>query len=69
MQQTETSSGKIVQSVEDMQRVSRATAEQTQTVAAATEEQAASMEEIASSSRSLANLAEELQVAVSRFKV
>ena len=69
IEQTVNGSGRIVHAVDDMQRVSRDTAEQTQTVAAATEEQAASMEEIASSSRSLAHLAEELQVAVSRFKV
>ena len=69
IEQTVTGSGRIVHAVDDMQKVSRDTAEQTQTVAAATEEQAASMEEIASSSRSLAHLAEELQVAVSRFKV
>lgn len=69
IEQTVSGSGRIVHAVDDMQRVSRDTAEQTQTVAAATEEQAASMEEIASSSRSLAHLAEELQVAVSRFKV
>lgn len=69
MRQTVAGSQKIVKAVEDMQVVSKATSEQTQTVAAATEEQAASMEEIASSSRGLALLAEELQVAVSRFKV
>ncbi|WP_018702116.1 methyl-accepting chemotaxis protein [Anaeromusa acidaminophila] len=69
IEQTVNGSGRIVHAVEDMQTVSRGTADQTQTVAAATEEQAASMEEIASSSRSLAHLAEELQVAVSRFKV
>ena len=69
IEQTVSGSGRIVRAVDDMQNVSRDTAEQTQTVAAATEEQAASMEEIASSSRSLAHLAEELQVAVSRFKV
>lgn len=69
IEQTVSGSGRIVHAVDDMQNVSRDTAEQTQTVAAATEEQAASMEEIASSSRSLAHLAEELQVAVSRFKV
>ena len=69
MRQTVAGSRKIVKAVEDMQHVSKATSEQTQTVAAATEEQAASMEEIASSSRGLAHLAEELQVAVSRFKV
>ncbi|WP_027937749.1 methyl-accepting chemotaxis protein [Anaeroarcus burkinensis] len=69
IEQTVSGSGRIVHAVDDMQNVSRDTAEQTQTVAAATEEQAASMEEIASSSRSLALLAEELQVAVSRFKV
>ena len=69
IEQTVSGSGRIVCAVDDMQNVSCDTAEQTQTVAAATEEQAASMEEIASSSRSLAHLAEELQVAVSRFKV
>ena len=40
-----------------------------QTVSAATEEQAASMEEIASSSHALANLAQNLQTAVNKFRV
>jgi methyl-accepting chemotaxis protein len=62
-------SQQIVASVEGIDRISKDIAAQTQTVSAATEEQAASMEEIATSSQALAKLAEELQRAVSKFKV
>ncbi|MPL67864.1 Methyl-accepting chemotaxis protein McpB [bioreactor metagenome] len=62
-------SQQIVSSVRDIDGISKATAEQTQTVSAATEEQSAAMEEIAASSQSLSKMADELQTAVTRFKI
>lgn len=62
-------SQQIVMSTRDIDNISKATAEQTQTVSAATEEQSATMEEIASSSHMLAKLAEELTLAVRKFKI
>jgi methyl-accepting chemotaxis protein len=60
-------SQQIVAAVREIEGVSKGTAAQSQNVSAATEEQSASMEEIAAASQALARLAEELQVAVSRF--
>ena len=59
----------IVGAVDDIDEVSRATAENTQTISAAAEEQSASSEEIASASHSLADLATELQNATNQFKI
>lgn len=59
----------VVNSVQDIDDESRKAAEQTQTISAATEEQSASIEEIASSSQHLAKMAEELQVAIGKFKI
>ena len=63
------SSQQIVTSIKEIDGQSKAAVGQAQMVSAATEEQAASMEEITSSSQSLAMLAQELQTAVSRFRV
>ncbi|SHI92978.1 methyl-accepting chemotaxis protein [Propionispora hippei] len=62
-------SQQIVESVSQIENLSRKTAGEAQTVSAASEEQSASMEEIASSSQSLANLATELRDSVSKFQV
>lgn len=62
-------SQQIVESVNQIDNLSKRAAEESQTVSAATEEQSASMEEIASSSQSLAKLAMDLQEAVSSFRV
>lgn len=62
-------SQQIVYSVRDINRLSNAAADEAQTVSAATEEASASMEEIASSSQSLTRMAQELQEAVSKFRV
>jgi methyl-accepting chemotaxis protein len=59
----------IVDSVHDIDGISKAAASQAQTVSAATEEQSATMEEIAASSQVLSKMAEELMGAVSNFKV
>ncbi|WP_371372654.1 methyl-accepting chemotaxis protein [Sporomusa aerivorans] len=62
-------SKQIVASVEGIGIISKETAAQAQSVSAATEEQSASMEEIAASSQGLAELAQKLQKAVSKFSV
>ena len=54
---------------EQIGQVLEGAAAQAQNVSAATEEQSASMEEIAASSQALAKLAQDLQVAVSRFRI
>lgn len=59
----------IVASVAGIGVISRETAAQSQSVSAATEEQSAAMEEIAASSQGLAELAQKLQAAVSKFSV
>ncbi len=69
IQQMAGSSQQIVASVKEIDGHSKTAVGQAQTVSAATEEQAASMEEITSSSQSLAMLAQDLQTAVSRFRV
>jgi methyl-accepting chemotaxis protein len=62
-------SDQISISMGQLDKISKDTAEQTQTVSAATEEQSASMEEIATSSQVLARMAEELQEAVGKFSL
>ncbi len=62
-------SQQIVGSVKKIDLLSKSSASEAQSVSAAAEEQLASMEEIASSSQALAKLAEDLQVAVAKFKV
>ncbi|MBP2636416.1 MAG: hypothetical protein H6Q72_2323 [Firmicutes bacterium] len=69
IRQMVTGSQKIVDSVHDINVISKEAAGQTQTVSAASEEQSATMEEIASSSQALAKMAEELTIAVSKFKI
>jgi len=69
MQQMASGSQHVVISVKQIDEYSKASVGQAQTVSAATEEQSASMEEIASSSQSLAKLAQDLQTAVSHFRV
>ena len=62
-------SQKIVESVNKIDQLSKKSTEEAQGVSAATEEQLASMEEIATSSRTLAGLAQELQTAVTKFRI
>jgi len=69
IQQMAGGSQQIVVSVKEIDGYSKTTVEQAQTVSAATEEQSASMEEIASSSQALAQLAQDLQVAVAKFSL
>jgi len=59
----------IVFSIEEINTISRGTSTESENVSAATEEQSASMHELSSASQALAKLAQELQHAVSIFKV
>lgn len=56
-------------SVDEIARIAQISAENTQNVASASEEQLASMEEIATSASALSQMAEDLQLHVSQFKV
>lgn len=67
--QVASGSQQIVASVRTIETISRSAAGEAQTVSAATQEQSASMEEIASASEALAMLAQDLQAAVSKFRV
>ena len=58
----------IVEAVDSIDSVSRDTANKTQTISSSTEEQSASNEEIAAAAHSLAQLAEEMNNEVSKFK-
>ena len=69
IEQMATGSQQIVGSVKKIDDLSKKSAEEAETVSAATEEQLASMEEITTSSRALATLAQELQTAVSKFRI
>ncbi|HWR42380.1 methyl-accepting chemotaxis protein [Sporomusa sp.] len=69
IEQVEGVSRQIVNSVKRIDDLSKAVAGEAQTVSAATEEQSASMEEIASSSQALAKLAQDLQIAVGKFRI
>ncbi len=59
----------LVDSIRGINNISSENAAETRNVSAATEEQLASIQEIASSSQSLAKLAENLQTAISGFKL
>ena len=56
-------------SIQQIDQLTANAAGEVQVVSAATEEQSASMEEIASSSQSLAKMAQDLQGAVSKFRI
>ncbi len=62
-------SQQIATAMGNINQVSQAAAAQAQNVSAVTEEQAAFMEELAVSSQTLAQMAHELQLAVSKFKI
>ncbi|WP_245867754.1 Methyl-accepting chemotaxis protein McpA [Sporomusa silvacetica DSM 10669] len=69
IQQMATGSQQIVSSVRNIDDLSKKSAGEAQSVSAATEEQLASMEEISTSSRELATLAQDLQAAVTKFRI
>ncbi|SDF00227.1 methyl-accepting chemotaxis protein [Sporomusa acidovorans] len=62
-------STQVLASMKEIEIICREIAGQTQSISAATEEQSASMEEIASSSHHLAQLAEELQATINKFRM
>lgn len=59
----------VVNSVQEIDKMSKNVASEAETVSAATEQQAASMHEIADASQSLAVMAQDLQEAIGKFKV
>ena len=59
----------IVQSVDSIDKASRATDQRTQAISSDTETQSASNEEIAAAAQALSHLAEDMQVAIGKFKV
>lgn len=59
----------IISAVDNIERASRKTVDQTMTISNATREQSAAMEEIAGSSQSLAQMAGELQNIIGSFKI
>ena len=62
-------SQRIVTSVEEIDGAAKKTAGQAENISAAAEQQSAGMEEIASSSRALAQLAQEMNLAISTFRI
>jgi methyl-accepting chemotaxis protein len=62
-------SQRIDSSVKNIDAISRVSTDESQMVSAAAEEQLASMDEISSASQSLAQMAQELQAAISVFKI
>ncbi len=62
-------SQRIVNSVEEIDSAAKKTAGEAGNISAAAEEQSAGMEEIASSSRALAQLAQEMNTAISKFRI
>ena len=62
-------SQRIVTSVEEIDGAAKKTAGQAENISAAAEQQSAGMEEIASSSRALAQLAQEMNLAISKFRI
>lgn len=69
LQQLATGSQQIVDSVRKIDEISKKSADQFQSVSAVTEEQLSSMEEIADSSQALSTLAQDLQIAVAKFRI
>lgn len=59
----------IVSAIKQIENISKDNLGQSQNVSAATEEQSASVEQIASASQSLAGMAQDLQIAVGKFRV
>ena len=62
-------SQRIVNSVEEIDVAAKKSAGQAENISAAAEQQSAGMEEIASSSRALAQLAQEMNLAISKFHI
>ena len=69
IKQMTASNQSMVLLVNEIDNISKNTADQTQNVSSATEEQSASTQEIASSSHALSKMAGQIQSAISKFKV
>ncbi|MDU4959050.1 MAG: HAMP domain-containing methyl-accepting chemotaxis protein [Sporomusaceae bacterium] len=69
LQRTLDENRQIIESVESIYEISKATAARTETVSAATEEQSATTEEIAAASQALAQIGQDLAAAVNKFHV
>ena len=69
VQNVSVGASRMVEIIEQIDYISRSTAEHTQTISSSTESQNASTEEIAESSRLLSDIAIELQNETSKFKV
>lgn len=69
IQQVSSDSEQVVSSIANIGDINKDTVGQAQMVSAATEEQSATIEEVASASQELATMAEELNQAITRFKV
>ena len=63
------STGVITKSVENINVKSREVARESETVSAASQEQTATMHEIADASRSLAEMAQQMQEVIGKFKI
>ncbi|SPF55653.1 hypothetical protein SBF1_8400001 [Candidatus Desulfosporosinus infrequens] len=59
----------LLVSAQEIDKISKKSAGETQTISAATEEQSASMQEVAASSRELSKLARNLEEAVTKFQI
>lgn len=69
IQQMATGSQQIVISIHEIEETAKRMSAETQNVSAATDKQTESMHEVAAACQSLANMAEELQTAISIFKL
>ena len=69
VQNVSVGASRMVEIIDQIDYISRSTAEHTQTISSSTESQNASTEEIAESSRSLADVALELQNETNKFKI
>ncbi|MBP2642703.1 MAG: Methyl-accepting chemotaxis protein signaling domain protein [Firmicutes bacterium] len=69
IEELSTGSSRMVETVDQINMLSKTVSGESQTVSAATEEQSASMQEIAGASQSLSKLAMNLRDAVSQFKI
>ncbi len=69
VQQISAATEQMVHSIEMISKIAEESAASTQNVSSATEEQLASMEEISTSAHSLSQMAEDLQLLISKFKI
>ncbi|AFM43069.1 methyl-accepting chemotaxis protein [Desulfosporosinus acidiphilus SJ4] len=68
-QEVASGTGQIASSIQEIERISQDTADQTQTVSAAVEEQVASLEQINSASKGLSSMIQDLEKNVNSFTI